>query len=194
MFSKGIDLKFMVVFNMISKSPERNSFQKEGYLKRCEENGEEPNQAYLDMYQKIIEDADKKWDNSKSRENNLEWDLVTTDWILEKVRTNDAYAQNLYAAMCNNEFTKRDLWPILKEEKWSCSWRYAGGIIADMQQKGDYIDWYCSGIRDVSHDEELNKLWDGRNYVSESQVTEEIESDLNRLGWIVVKYDDTKDI
>jgi hypothetical protein len=96
--------------------------------------------------------------------------------------------------MCNNEFTKRDLWPILKEEKWSCSWRYAGGIIADMQQKGDYIDWYCSGIRDVSHDEELNKLWDGRNYVSESQVTEEIESDLNRLGWIVVKYDDTKDI
>ena len=184
----------MIVFNMISKSPERNSFQKEGYLKRCEENGEEPNQAYLDMYQKIIEDADKKWDNSKSRENNLEWDLVTTDWILEKVRTNDAYAQNLYAAMCNNEFTKRDLWPILKEEKWSCSWRYAGGIIADMQQKGDYIDWYCSGIRDVSHDEELNKLWDGRNYVSESQVTEEIESDLNRLGWIVVKYDDTKDI
>ena len=179
---------------MISKSPERNSFQKEGYLKRCEENGEEPNQAYLDMYQKIIEDADKKWDNSKSRENNLEWDLVTTDWILEKVRTNDAYAQNLYAAMCNNEFTKRDLWPILKEEKWSCSWRYAGGIIADMQQKGDYIDWYCSGIRDVSHDEEVNKLWDGRNYVSESQVTDEIESDLNRLGWIVVKYDDTKDI
>jgi hypothetical protein len=194
MFSKGIDLKFMVVFNMISKSPERNSFQKEGYLKRCEENGEEPNQAYLDMYQKIIEDADKKWDNSKSRENNLEWDLVTTDWILEKVRTNDAYAQNLYAAMCNNEFTKRDLWPILKEEKWSCSWRYAGGIIADMQQKGDYIDWYCSGIRDVSHDEEVNKLWDGRNYVSESQVTDEIESDLNCLGWIVVKYDDTKDI
>ena len=179
---------------MISKSPERNSFQKEAYLKRCEEEGKEPNQAYLDMYQKIVEDADKKWEDSKSKENNLEWDLVTTDWILEKVRTNDAYAQNLYAAMCNNEFTKRDLWPILKEEKWSCSWRYAGGIIADMQQKGDYIDWYCSGIRDVSHDEELNKLWDGRNYVSESQVTEEIESDLNRLGWIVVKYDDTKDI
>jgi hypothetical protein len=63
-----------------------------------------------------------------------------------------------------------------------------------MRQEGDYIDWYCSGIRDVSHDEEVNKLWDGRNYVSESQVTEEIENDLHRLGWIVVKYDDTKDI
>jgi hypothetical protein len=198
MFSKGIDLKFMVVFNMISKSPERNSFQKEGYLKRCEEEGKEPNQAYLDMYQKIIEDADKKWLDPKSKENNLEWDLVTTDWILEKVRTNDAYAQNLYAAMCNNDFTKREMWPILKEEKWSCSWRYAGGIIADMQQKGDYIDWYCSGMGGLNQEydaKETNAQWQKRTgYVPESVVTDEIEGDLNRLGWIVVKYDDTKDI
>ena len=183
---------------MISKSPERNSFQKEGYLKRCEEEGKEPNQAYLDMYQQIIEDADKKWLDPKSKENNLEWDLVTTDWILEKVRINDAYAQNLYAAMCNNEFTKRDLWPILKEEKWSCSWRYAGGIIADMQQQGDYIDWYCSGMGGLNQEydaKETDSQWQKRTgYVPESQVTEEIESDLNRLGWIVVKYDDTKDI
>jgi hypothetical protein len=194
MFSKGIDLKFMVVFNMISKSPERNSFQKEGYLKRCEEEGKEPDASYLDMFQKIIEDADKKWLDPKSKENNLEWDLVTTDWILEKVRTNDAYAQNLYAAMCNNEFTKREMWPILKEEKWGCSWRSAGGIIADMQQKGDYIDWYCSGIRnDKNYDPNLNIAYPN-GYVPESVVTDEIESDLNRLGWIVVKYDDTKDI
>jgi hypothetical protein len=194
MFSKGIDLKFMVVFNMISKSPERNSFQKEGYLKRCEEKGEEPDQNYLDMFQQIIEDADKKWLDPKSKENNLEWDLVTTDWILEKVRTNDAYAQNLYAAMCNNEFTKREMWPILKEEKWGCSWRSAGGIIADMQQKGDYIDWYCSGIRnDNNYNPDINIAYPN-GYVPESVVTEEIENDLHRLGWIVVKYDDTKDI
>ena len=184
----------MVVFNMISKSPERNSFQKEGYLKRCEEEGKEPDASYLDMFQKIIEDADKKWLDPKSKENNLEWDLVTTDWILEKVRTNDAYAQNLYAAMCNNEFTKREMWPILKEEKWGCSWRSAGGIIADMQQKGDYIDWYCSGIRnDNNYNPDINIAYPN-GYVPESVVTDEIESDLNRLGWIVVKYDDTKDI
>ena len=194
MFSKGIDLKFMVVFNMISKSPERNSFQKEGYLKRCEAEGKEPDASYLDMFQKIIEDADKKWLDPKSKENNLEWDLVTTDWILEKVRTNDAYAQNLYAAMCNNEFTKREMWPILKEEKWGCSWSSAGGIIADMQQKGDYIDWYCSGIRnDNNYNPDINIAYPN-GYVPESVVTDEIESDLNRLGWIVVKYDDTKDI
>ena len=179
---------------MISKSPGRFTFQKEGYVKRCEENGEEPNQSYLDMFEKTLEQHDRKFDDPKSRENNMEWDLLTTDWILEKVRSSKPYAQNLYAAMCNNDFIKREMWPILKEEKWGCSWRYAGGIIADMRQEGDYIDWYCSGIRDVSHDEEVNKLWDGRNYVSESQVTEEIEVDLNRLGWIVVKYDNTKDI
>lgn len=173
---------------MTSKSPQRNSFQREGYLKRCEEAGEEPNADYVDMFEKILEQEEHKFDDPKSRENNMEYDLLTTDWILEKVRSNEAYAQNLYAAMCNNEFTKREMWPILKDQRWSCSWRYAGGIIADMRQEGDYIDWYCSGIRDVSHDEEINKRWDERNFVSEQTVTEEIEQDLNRLGWIVAEY------
>jgi hypothetical protein len=178
----------------ISKSPQRHSFQKEGYVKRCEETGEEPNQDYLDMFQKILEDADKKWLDPKSCINNMEYDLVSTDWILEKVRSSKSYAQNLYAAMCNNEFTKRDLWPILKEEKWGCSWRSAGGIIADMRQEGDYIDWYCSGIRnDPFYDSEKHSSYPN-GYVPESVVTEEIENDLHRLGWLVVKYDDTKDI
>jgi len=178
----------------ISKSPQRHSFQKEGYIKRCEEEGKEPDASYLDMFQKILEDADKKWQTPESTKDNMEYDLLTTDWILEKVRGNNAYAQNLYAAMCNNEFTKREMWPILKEEKWGCSWRSAGGIIADMQQKGDYIDWYCSGIRnDNNYDPNINIAYPN-GYVPESVVTEEIENDLHRLGWIVVKYDDTKDI
>lgn len=170
----------------ISKSPERHTFQKEGYVRRCEEHGEEPNPDYLDMYQKIIEDADKKWLDPKSKINNMEYDLLTTDWILEKVRTNDSYAQNLYAAMCNNEFMKREMWPILKDQRWGCSWRYAGGIIADMQQKGDYIDWYCSGIRNDGYQDDLDSITPGQ-YVSESVVTEEIENDLYQLGWLVIK-------
>ena len=163
---------------MISKSPDRHNFQKEGYLKRCEEKGEEPNDDYLDYFQEIIDQHSRKWDDPKSRIDNMEWDLVTTDWILEKVRSSEVYAQNLYCAMCNNDFIKREMWPLLKEQKWSCSWRYAGGIIADMRQQGDYIDWYCSGIRNE---------YDG-GYVSEGAVTEEVEQDLYKLGWIVVKY------
>jgi hypothetical protein len=98
--------------------------------------------------------------------------------------------------MCNNDFTKRELWPILKEEKWSASWRYAGGIIADMRQEGDYIDWYCSGMGGLNQEydqKETNEQWQKRTgYVPESVVTEEIEQDLNRLGWIVIPYEDDK--
>ena len=169
----------------VSKSPDRHTFQKEGYVKRQEEKGEPVNEDYLDMFAKIIEESDKKFDTPESRINNMEYDLLTTDWILEKIRTNDAYAQNLYAAMCNNGFIKLEVIPVLKGEEWSCSWRYAGGIVADMQQKGDYIDWYCSGIRNMSLDEEENKTWDGRGYVPEGCITDEIRNDLQRLGWAI---------
>ena len=98
--------------------------------------------------------------------------------------------------MCNNDFTKNDVWPILTEKKWSCSWRHAGGIIADMQEKGDYIDWYCSGIKDnkILDDDEYQALTKEqqesyiqcKKYVPESVVTGEIREDLLKLGWIVV--------
>ena len=181
-----------------SKSSQRHTFQKEGYVKRMEEKGEEPNKDYLDMFQKILEDADKKWQTPESMKDNMEYDLVTTDWILEKVRASESYAQNLYAAMCNNDFMKREMWPILKEQTWGCSWRSAGGIVADMRQEGDYIDWYCSGIggQNLAYDGTMTEEeWKAKTgYVSESVVTEEIEADLYRLGWLVVKYDETKEI
>ena len=180
----------------ISKSPERHTFQKEGYVKRQAEKGEPVNEDYLDYFQKIIEESNHKFDDPQSRVNNMEYDLLTTDWILEKVRTNDAYAQNLYAAMCNNGFIKLEVIPVLKGDEWSCSWRYAGGIIADMRQEGDYIDWYCSGIRDIGiypaykdderfTDEQLARLEITQRYVSEGQITDEIRTDLQRLGWAV---------
>ena len=182
----------------VSKSPERHTFQKEGYVQRQVEKGEPVNEDYLDMFAKIIEDHNTKFDDPASRIDNLEYDLLTTDWILEKVRASESYAQNLYAAMCNNDFIRREMWPILKEEKWSCSWRYAGGIIADMRQQGDYIDWYCSGMGGLNREyegDETNEQWQKRTgYVPESVVTDEIEKDLNKLGWIVVKYDDAKDV
>ena len=54
----------------------------------------------------------------------------------------------------------------VKEEVWSCSWRYAGGILADIMGEGDYMDWYCGGL--------------------EGTVDEEVEQDLYNLGWLVV--------
>ena len=177
----------------ISKSPERNTFQKEGAIRRAEEKGEEPNQAYIDMWDQIKIDEANKIHDPAWQKDNMEYDLRSTDWILEKVRNNDNYAQNLYAAMCNNDFIKREMWPILKDQRWSCSWRHSGGIISDMQEKGDYIDWYCSGIGNKESGFGLDGYEptpdpDGRDYVPEGVVTEEIENDLYTLGWLVVKY------
>ena len=189
----------------ISKSPERHTFQADNYVKRCEEEGTVPSEDYLDLYKSWRQQDDENMVDPKWQKDNLEYDLRSTEWILEKVRGDDVYAQNLYAAMCNNDFTKREMWPILKEQRWSCSWRHAGGIVADMKQEGDYIDWYCSGIRndgylDAQTDtSELTMEQEAFRkktaaYVPESLVTDEIENDLFKLGWLVIKYDNTKDI
>lgn len=179
----------------ISASPNRMSFQKEGAIKRAKEKGEELSEDYLSYFETAKERHDARFEDPQAKIDNLEYDLLTTDWILEKVRECDIYAQNLYAAMCNRDFQKLEVLPVLKDQRWSCSWRYAGGIIADMQQKGDYIDWYCSGIRgDKLTDEEIANLSEEQKeyylqaeaYVGEGVVTDEIQADLKRLGWVVL--------
>ena len=110
--------------------------------------------------------------------NNMEYDMSQSDWFVSRVRGSDDYAQNLYAALCNNSFQKQDVWLVLKDAYWSCSWRYAGGLVADLQDKGgDYMDWYCSGIG--------AKDGDYINHVGEGNVTDEIAADLALLGWRV---------
>lgn len=111
---------------------------------------------------------------------------------MAKIRAEDRrYAQNLYAAWCNMQWCKRETWPVLAEEYWSASWRAAGGIVADLRNQGeDYMDYYCSGIREVSYNEEDNKWWDERGYAAEGEVKEEIANDLDKLGWFPVPYND----
>ena len=65
-----------------------------------------------------------------------------------------------------------------------------------MREQGDYIDWYCSGIKNSEdmEDEQFHQLTKEdqehylkiKSYVGESHVTEEIKQDLLRLGWIVI--------
>jgi len=170
----------------INSSPERHTFQKQGYIKRCEEKGEEPDPNYVAMYETYKEQDEKNLVDIAWQKNNMEYDLRANKEICDKVKANDNYAQNLYAAMCNMTWQSREFWQELKGEVWSCSWRHSGGIVADMQEKGDYIDWYCSGIGGGL------TMEDGRpeGYVPEGVVTEEIELDLNRLGWRPVPWSD----
>jgi hypothetical protein len=151
----------------ISKSPTRGTFQIDRYLKRCEDAQKDPCKEYINFYESSNIMREELEQDPAWSKNNLEYDLRTTEWILNKVRSSTEYSGNLYSALCNNEFIKREMWQLLKEDTWSCSWRYAGGIIADMREEGDYIDWYCHG--------------------NEGQVTLEIKDDLYKLGWIVVK-------
>jgi hypothetical protein len=186
-----------------SSSPERHTFQRDAYVSRRKEKGEDISDEYMAMLEQIRTQDKLKWQDPERRVNNMEYDLVTTDWILAKTRASEAYAQNLYAALCNNDFQRNDVWPRISDQKWHCSWRYAGGIIADMRQQGDYIDWYCSGIN--NHDwqkspEEVAAMTSDQQeyyhmqeqFVSEGQVTDEIRADLFRLGWLVI--DESSDV
>jgi hypothetical protein len=106
---------------------------------------------------------------------NLENDLLNSECIKNKCRTSKIYPQNLYAAMANNRFFYGD-------KEWTCSWRYAGELVAQLVcEGGDYMDYYCSGIGAGSNE----------GFVSESVVTDEIRLDLIKIGWIVKPYDNT---
>lgn len=167
----------------ISKSPGRHTFQYEKHHEKLKENPDDENALAMVEYQKSILDIVVTKENDEEwAKDNLEYDLRTTDWILEKTRKSSVYAQNLYAAMCNTDFIKNEVWPLIKEEKWSCSWRHAGGIIADMLERGDYVDWYCSGI--IGTEDQDTKI----GYIPEGVVTEEIREDLLKLGWTVISY------
>jgi hypothetical protein len=187
----------------MNKSPERGTFQMEARLQRIDDGEETALSAEetIALYKSWEQQRLDLEETDEWKVDNMEYDLRSTQWIIDKVKGDDVYAQHLYAAMCNNDFTKNDVWPILTEKRWSCSWRHAGGIIADMQEKGDYIDWYCSGIRDAIEldDDQFRQLTreqqeayiQGKAFVNEKVVTDEIREDLLKLGWIVIDDDET---
>jgi hypothetical protein len=125
-------------------------------------------------------------------------DLLASELIVAKVRESNIYAQNLYAAMCNNEFQRLDVMDILRDQRWSCSWRSAGGIVAEIRDRNeDYMDYYCSGIRggaDLSAEEFAvmdpeQQIWykESLAFVPESVVTDDVREDLRSIGWVVLE-------
>jgi hypothetical protein len=171
----------------VSKSPERHTFQLECAKERAAEDGKEVPEYYENFWKSAKEQDEANLVDPEWQKDNMEYDLRSSEWMCAKVRNSDAYAQNLYAAMCNMQFQKLDVLPILKNQRWSASWRSAGGIVADMQQKGDYIDWYCSGMGEGLGNGDADGT---KGYVPEGTVTEEIQMDLKALGWLPVEWDE----
>ena len=133
----------------MNRSPTRHEFAAKRYIEQLEKEPHNENALLMIEYYSEHDERDRKLsEDLEWRKDNLEYDLRTTEWIIEKAKSDTVYAQHLYAALCNNEFTHNSVWPILTEKKWSCSWRHAGAVISDMREEGDYMNWYCSGIQD----------------------------------------------
>ena len=88
----------------------------------------------------------------------LEWDIGET-WMRDKLE-DYTYAKKVYNALCNNEWQH-----VETKEVFHCSWRYAGGIVAQNRRfREDYLEFYASG--------------------EEGMLDTEVVMDFAKLGWI----------
>ena len=86
--------------------------------------------------------------------------------LSEKLQ-DESYARAFYAALCNVQWLHFSETP---EGANGCTWRYAGGIVAEMRGCGeDYMDFYCSG--------------------NEGRVREDVYKDMKALGYKPIPYD-----
>lgn len=152
---------------MYATSPDRYRFMIDNYRKRLEK---DPDNEVMIQTMKFYEECQRKDGEDIPKQYDMEYDLRKCDWIVAKCKDSEIYSQNLYAALCNNRFA-------MDGREWSCSWRHSGGIVSNLREQGDYIDWYCSGM---AMDEDHPTC---KGYLSEGAVSEEILNDLRRLGW-----------
>lgn len=133
----------------------------DAYRRRLDQNpGNVEMQKTMEFYEAVRNEESLP----SSRRADLENDLRRSAEISAKCKGSESYAQNLYAALCNNSFHKGG-------RTWACSWRQSAGVVAHMVERGDYVDWYCSGVSG------------GAGVVSEGVVTDEVRSDLLSVGW-----------
>lgn len=146
---------------MYATSPDRYTFLINNLKKNLQI---DPNNKDLIGLMSFYESAREKDACPSTELYDLERDLRSSSFIVSKCKNSETYSQNLYAALCDNEYIK-------KENVWITSWRHSGGIISNLRESGDYIDWYCSGMSEKEGN------------VEEGVVTLEVEEDLHSLGW-----------
>jgi hypothetical protein len=113
----------------------------------------------------------------------LESEMKASKTVIEYLANRDI-AVDFYQGLCNTQWKKENLsnpqdeviMSRLRGEElglWSCSWRYAAGIISDIRNANyatgeSYLDFYCSG--------------------SEGLITPEVKKCFNDLGWVESPY------
>jgi hypothetical protein len=76
----------------------------------------------------------------------------------------ELFATVLYSALCNTTWLHK-----ATGTPWHCSWRSAGGLVANLRCEGNYLDWYCS--------------------MGEGLVDEQVLDEIGALGWELAAAD-----
>lgn len=64
--------------------------------------------------------------------------------VLGQQMNDDDFARRVYASLCNID------WVHENGTEYSCTWRYAGGLVAEIRDRDeDYMDFYCTGNEGV---------------------------------------------
>lgn len=97
---------------------------------------------------------------------NLEGALKADPGFMARVKDLD-FAKAVYSAFCNRE------WINGEGKRWSCSWRYAGGLVAEARGEGeDYLDFYLGDF-----------AGEGGVPLDGPRLEAEFREILKRLGW-----------
>jgi hypothetical protein len=98
--------------------------------------------------------------NVEADDRSLELELYQSTYLVDRCNQDpDGFGQQLYAALCNVTWIHSDT-----GSEYSCSWRYAGGIVSTMSYSiDDYMRYYSSG--------------------NEGTVSDDVLTELDTLGW-----------
>lgn len=92
---------------------------------------------------------------TESKLSNFQDDL--TNLFGDRMRSDEEFCKNIWSALANV------IWRNIDGAEASYTFRAAGGLIAEIIDGGDYMDWYCCG--------------------PDSVVSEEIAKGLASCGW-----------
>lgn len=117
-------------------------------------------------------------------ERDVEEELKNNTAICQRIADSEVFAQHVYAALCNQQYYPHGV-DQEHTDAWSCTWRYAATIIADIRNthlhepqnsdiQEDYIHWYCSGMGVLE------------GSVGEGIVTDDVRRVFHDMGWDIV--------
>jgi len=86
-------------------------------------------------------------------QNEMKFEEIIKKNLSDRVQ-DDSFAKQLYGSLCNTIWSNKTT-----KDIYSCSWRYAGGLVAAMRFKNEnYMDFYCSGGEGEYHSEVYKAL------------------------------------